>query len=134
MDLSKAFDCIPHDLIIAKLIAYGLNENLVKYVYSYLQNRTQCVRINNVCSEFKQVLSGVPHGSIVGPLLFNVFINDFFFFINNSLVHNFAYDNTLTVFGKSSDNVLDQLQTESNIAVDWFNFNKMFANPDSKQF
>ena len=53
MDLSKAFDCIPHDLLIAKLSAYGLNGNALKYIYTYLKNRKQCVRVNNVCSDFK---------------------------------------------------------------------------------
>ena len=52
MDLSKAFDCIPHDLLIAKLYAYGLNSNTLKYIYTYLKNHKQCVRVNNVCSDF----------------------------------------------------------------------------------
>ena len=65
MDLSKAFDCIPHDLLIAKLSAYGLNGNVLIYIYTYLKNRKQRVRVNNVCSDFKDVISGVPQDSIV---------------------------------------------------------------------
>ena len=92
MDLSKAFDCIPHDLLIAKLSAYGLNGNALKYIYTYLKNRKQCVRVNNVCSDFKDIISGIPQGSIVGPMLFNAFLNDFFFCIRKASVHNFAGD------------------------------------------
>ena len=60
MDLSKAFDCIPHELLIAKLAAYGLDENSLVYIYSYLKRREQCVRINNTYSKFRLILSGVP--------------------------------------------------------------------------
>ena len=98
MDLSKAFDCVPHDLLIAKLEAYGINENLLAYLHSYVSNRKQCVRINNVTSDFETIISGVPQGSIVGPILFNCFFNDFFYFIETASVHNFAGDNTLSLF------------------------------------
>ena len=78
MDLSKAFDCIPHGLLIAKLSAYGHNGSALKYIYTYLKPRKQCVHVNNVCSDFKDTISGVPQGSVVGPMLFNAFLNDFF--------------------------------------------------------
>ena len=74
MDLSKAFDCVPHDLLTAKLEAYGINENLLAYLHSYLSNRKQCVGINNVTSDFETIISGVPQGSIVGPILFKFFL------------------------------------------------------------
>ena len=101
MDLSKAFGCIPHDMLIAKLSAFGHNGNASKYIYTYLKNRKQFVRVNNVCSDFKYIISGVPQGSIVGPILFNAFLNDFFFCIRKASVHNFADDNTLSSFAKS---------------------------------
>ena len=66
MDLSKAFDCMPHDLLIAKLDSYGLDRNLLKYINSYLDNRKQCVRINNINSSFNDIISGVPQGSVGG--------------------------------------------------------------------
>ena len=74
MDLSKAFDCIPHDLLIAKLSAYGFDENSLALIYSYLKRRPQSVRINNTYSSFQNIVSGVPQGSILG--LFNFYIND----------------------------------------------------------
>ena len=98
MDLSKAFDRIPHDLLIAKLSTYGLDKTALKYIYSYLKKRQQCVRINNIYSGFEEIISGVPQGSIVGPILFNDFFNDFFYDIENASVQNFADDNTLSLF------------------------------------
>ena len=85
MDFSKAFDCIPHDLLIAKLLAYKIDDKIVQIFFSYLQNRKQCVKINNISSEFLNIISGVPQGSIAGPILFNVFINDFSFLLKGHL-------------------------------------------------
>ena len=84
-DLSKAFDCIPHDLIIAKLSAYNFSDGALSYIYSYLTNRRQRVRINNTHSQLEAIISGVPQGSILGPILFNLSINDLFFFCGSSI-------------------------------------------------
>ena len=84
MDLSKAFDCIPHDLLIAKLSANGTDENAFVLIYSYLKRREQSVRINNTHSSFQTTLSGVPQGSVLDPILFNVYINDLFLFIKQA--------------------------------------------------
>ena len=81
MDLSKAFDCVAHDLLIARLEAYGINESLIDYLYSYLSNRKQCVRINNNTSDFETIMSGVAQGSIVGPICLNAFLMTSFIFL-----------------------------------------------------
>ena len=116
MDLSKAFDCIAHDLLIAKLLAYKIDDKIVEIFFSYLQNRKQCVKINNISSEFLNIISGVPQGSIAGAILFNVFINDFFFFIKRTSVHNFADDNTLSNFAKTVSDLIKTLEDESRAA------------------
>ena len=78
MDLWEAFDCIPHDLLIAKLHACGFDEDALVLTYSYLKRRKQRVRINNKYSYFQEVIFGVPQGSMLGPLLFDFCINCLF--------------------------------------------------------
>ena len=78
MDFLKAFDYILHDLLIAKLHAYGFSFETLTFLNSYLRNRKQCVKINNICRDFLKILSGVPQGSTLGPILFNMFLNDLF--------------------------------------------------------
>ena len=133
MDLSKAFDCVPHDLLIAKLEAYGINENLLAYLHSFLLNRKQRVRINNVTSDFERIISGVPQGSIEGPILFNCFFDDFFYFTEKTSVHNFADDNILSMFEETIQNLIALLETESNTAIEWFENNKVMVNPGKFQ-
>ena len=84
MDLSKAFDCIPHDLLIAKLYAYGLSFDTVTFINSYLKVRKQSVRINNIFSAFRNILLGLAQGSILGPIHFNTFLNDLVLCIEKS--------------------------------------------------
>ena len=107
MDLSKAFDCIPHDLLIAKLHAYGLTIEALIFLYSYVKRRQQGVKINDAESIFKILLSGVPEGSILGPILFNIFINDFFLFINQAKLANFADDNTIYANSAEMETLFD---------------------------
>ena len=129
MDLSKAFDCIPHDLLIAKLHAHGFDEDALDLTYSYLKRRKQCVRINNTYSSFQEVISGVPQGSVLGPILFNFYINDLFLFIKQATLYNYADDNTLAYSSKSMPDLVDILERETGVALSWLKQNEMIANP-----
>ena len=80
MDLSKAFDTINHDLLLAKLKAYGFSHNALAFMLSYLKNRSHRVNINNNFSTWEEIIAGAPQGSVLGPLPFNIFISDFFLF------------------------------------------------------
>ena len=133
MDLSKAFDCIPHDLLIAKLHTYGFNKNVFIYLYSYLKGRRQSVKLNNMYSQFLTILAGVPQSSILGPILFNIFIKDLYYFIYTACLHRFADDHTISAVSKTLDNFKYILCTESNVAIDWCKNNSLIANPSKFQ-
>ena len=93
-DLSKAFDCILHDILIAKLAAYGFDYQPLRIMESFLSNRQQRTKINNAFSRYSEIIYGVPQGSILGPLLFHVYICDIFFDIIECDIANYVDGNT----------------------------------------
>ena len=129
MDLSKAFDCLSHDLLVAKLEAYGLDTKALKLMLSYLSGRKQCVKIRNSLSFFKLILSGVPQESILGPILFNLFVNDIFFLLGSDL-HDFADDNTVTALAETIQGLIYSLEVKTSNAIEWMKDNDMIASPD----
>ena len=133
MDLSKAFDCLPHDLLLLKMKHYGLSDDALSLVKSYLSDRRQCVKLGNKYSAFKEILKGVPQGSILGPVFFNIFINDIFDFIQKGDLYNYADDNTLSYSSKSPSELVKTLEEGSEILINWFSINHMKANPEKFQ-
>ena len=130
MDLSKAFDSLNHDLLLAKPEAYGLDNNPVSFMRSYLTNRLQRCKINNSFSEWAKISAGVPQGSILGSLLFNIFTNDIFLFLQKCDLANYADDSTMYTSGKRASTFIDSLSHEFTILSKLFYNNFVVLNPD----
>ena len=129
-DLSKAFDCLPHSLLIAKLHAYGFDKTSTEYLKDYLSHRKQKIKINKTFSNWTNILHGVPQGSILGLLLFNVFLCDLFLFIPNIDLVSYAHGNTPLAMGSSELEVINEIKTVTEGLTLWFRNNCMKVNPD----
>ena len=113
MNLSKTTECVPHELLVAKLHAYGFNKKALIFLYSYLKRTKQSVKTNDPGSFFQILSSGVTHGSILGPILFSLFINDLLFFVKEAELTNFADKSTKYVGSKDLTELLEIFQTHS---------------------
>ena len=139
MDLSKAFDCIKHDLLLAKLDANGFSRKALRLVNSFLENRHQRVKINGSFSTSKQLSLGVPQGSVLGSLFFNIYINDLLLSIQDTDICNYADDTThpptiTYVCDNNLDNVIARLENDSSIIIQWFTDNFMKLNTEKCHF
>ena len=103
LDYSKAFDCANHKLILAKLKSFGFNETSLKWINSYLSNRSQYVVTDNGKSDWIDLLNGVPQGSILGPLLFTILVSDISESVLNCKYHLYADDTQIYIHGKVQD-------------------------------
>ena len=124
MDLSKPFDSIHHDLLISKVDACGFPIDAVTFFYLYLKRRKQNVRAKNTQCFPK---SGVK-GSILGSLLFNIFVNDLYLWISKTDLLNFANDNTISAAENTIEKLISALEQDSQAAIDWFKLNEIIAS------
>ena len=129
-DLSKAFDCLSHELIIAKLYAYGLSKNSLELISDYFLDRKQRTKIRESYSNWRNILFGVFQGSIFGPLGFNIYINDLFLFSDPVNISNYADDNSPYEVALTNNEVLNKLEENACLLIEWFNNNYMKPNPE----
>ena len=133
-DVSKAFDCLKHDLFIAKLDAYGFDYNSIKFINSYLTGHFKRVRINANYSSWFKILFGVPQGSILGPLVFNIENSDLFLLEIESDIRNYANDNSPFSCENDIESVIANLTNDCNTILVWLSDNEFVANPDKFHF
>ena len=134
IDLSKAFDCLQYDKLFKKLESLGITGIELQWFKDYLSNRKQCVDLDGVQSEWIDVQLGVPQGSILGPILFLIYVND----INNctdiASFTKFADDTTLLTSGKTLQEAADKMNTALSQVDTWFQKNKLNLNPSKTRY
>lgn len=128
IDLSKAFDCLPHELLLS-VKAFHLSENSIKFLANYLINRFQRVKIGDAYASWLSLHKGLPQGSVLGPLLFDIFLNDLLFLLTNSNINSYADDTQLFLRGLNSITIPTSLQSDLTLASNWFQANGMTTNP-----
>ena len=133
IDLSKAFDCICHNLLLAKLKAYGLRDTALKLLRSFLHERKQRVICNNSCSNWTPIRCGVPQGSLLSPLLFNIFMNDMNEAVNDSSLRLYADDTTQYMADKNPTVLQFSLNQDMERLSSWLDHNYLQANGDKTQ-
>ena len=134
LDFSKAFDTVDHDILLFKLSHYGIRDNALLWFKSYLSNRNQFVTYDGVRSSLKTIKCGVPQGSILGPLLFLIYINDLCNVCGNSLPILFADDSNIFTVGKTLDDIEKLINKELADISMWLNANRLSLNIKKTQY
>ena len=130
IDLGKAFDWLPHELILEKLKFYGMEDKAVALLFSYPSSRYQRVKLGDTFSDWTGVAAGVPHGSILGPLLFNILMNDLHYAIERCQFMNYADDTEIYTADPNPQVVEEDINRDLVNTLHWFQQNGMKANPE----
>ena len=134
LDFSKAFDTVDHRILLQKLQCYGIRGLALEWISNYLSNRKQFVVYDNCISEKHIIKCGVPQGSILGPLLFLLYINDIASISDKIFLLLFADDSNAFVSGKNLDETIDTMNMELNKLVTWLNVNKLSLNIEKTHY
>ena len=133
-DLSKAFDCLVHNFLLAKLEVYGFTYESLKLINSYLTDRKHRMKVNSSYSSFLDLLIGVSQGSILGPLLFNIYISNLFLFLDDNNVASYADDTTLYAMKENTLQVLKEIEDKSVCVFNSFSAKHFKTNPKKSLF
>ena len=128
LDIRNAFDTIDHQIVIKKLSQYGIQDDELNFFQSYLENRIQCCSVNGKLSDRQKIEYGVPQGSIIGPLLFIIYLNELRLFVTNAQISMYADDTTLYNRIKSVSEIKDNLIPAFLKICDWLRSNKLSLN------
>ena len=128
------FDCLNHKLLVANLEAYCFSRSALKHVYNYLSNRKQRVKVNGKLSSWQESVKGVPQGSVLGPLLCNIFLNDLFFQVEETEIGKYADDTIIYVSGQELKQVVTSLENDAQRISKCFFDTSMKLNPEKCHF
>ena len=134
LDIKKAFDTIDHSILLQKLEYYGIREEELKFFSSYLHNRRQCCIVNGHQSSFQTVRCGVPQGSILGPLLFIIYMNDLPKSIENGYVTMYADDTESSTVVNTCNDIIEKVIPDLMKICDWLKANRLSLNAVKTEF
>ena len=134
LDLKKAFDTVDHVILLRKLNTFNIGPLAIKWFDSYLKDRTQSVKSNGVKSDYQPITCGVPQGSILGPLLFILYINDLYTFLNDASVSLYADDTALYTSASTQIEIKLTLQIELTVVCEWLKANKLTLNANKTKY
>ena len=134
IDLEKAFDTVNHKILLSKRDHYGIRDNALKWLTSYLTKRKQLVKRSESQSKNWDICCGVPQGSILGPLLFTIYINDLHQAVTSSKMHHFADDTNILFSNKNPKLIAKILNKELKFVFEWLCANRLSLNVTKIKF